>query len=314
MMGRIWTIARREITSYFDHATAYILLVIFLAINFFFFFRDAYLLGEASLRPMLGLLPWLLLFFVPAVCMRALAEERESGTLELVLAQPIEVGEFLLGKFLGLLLFLLIAMAGTLGIPLALSLGADLQLGVMFAQYLGSAFLIAAMVSIGLWASSMTPNQVTAFILGVTIAFVLYMIGLPSVVLGLPSGLATVASRLGILGHFENVARGVVDLRDVLYFGAVTAAFLSLTYFSLMRLRLSRQRDAYKRLRIGVIGLVAIAIFAALAGAQLRGRLDLTQGKIYTLSPPTRDLLRGLDDLLTIKVFQSGELPPEVTS
>ena len=264
MKARIWSIACRELGSYFNHATAYILLVIFLVINFFFFFRDAFLLNEASLRPMLGLLPWLFLFFIPAVCMRSLAEEREAGTLELVLAQPVEVLEFLIGKFVGVYLFLLIAMAGTLGIPVGLSWGADLQVGVILSQYLGSAFLIAAMISVGLFASALTRNQVTAFILGVTISFVLYMIGLPSVVLTLPSFLAVIATRLGILGHFENVARGVIDLRDILYFAAVTAAFMSLTYFSVMRERLSRERESYRRLKLGVLGLVGISIFLSL--------------------------------------------------
>ncbi len=312
MTRRIWTIARRELRSYFDHATAYILLVVFLGINFFFFFRDAYLVGEASLRPMMGLLPWLLLFFVPAVSMRTLAEEHRAGTMELVLAQPIGVAEYLLGKFLGVFLFLAIAMAATLGVPLGLSLGADLQAGVIFAQYVGSAFLIAALVAIGLWASSMTRNQVTAFILGVSVTFVLYLIGLEVVVLGLPSLLSTIAVRIGILGHFQNVARGVIDFRDVLYFAAVAAAFLSLTYHSIMRERLSREREAYRRLRVGSFALVALAIFTALAGGQLRGRLDLTPGKLYTLSEPTRDLLEGLDDLLTIKFFRSDEVPPEL--
>ncbi len=310
MIRRVWTIALRELRGYFDHPTAYILLVVFLGINFFFFFRDAYLLGEASLRPMMGLLPWLLLFFVPAVCMRSLAEERKGGTLELVLSQPVSVVEFLLGKFCGVFVFLLIAMAGTLGVPLGLSWGADLHWGVIFAQYVGSAFLIGALVAIGLWASSMTRNQVTAFILGVTITFALYLLGLEVVLLGLPSFLSVLAGRLGILGHFENVARGVVDLRDVLYFGAVTAAFLSLTYYSLMRERLSRRREAYRRLRLGAAGLVALAIFVALAGSQLRGRLDLTPGKLYTLAAPTRELLAGLDDLVTLKFFRSDELPP----
>lgn len=310
MIGRIWTVARRELSSYFDHATAYILLVVFLGLNFFFFFRDAFLIGEASLRPMMGLLPWFLLFFVPAVCMRTLAEERQAGTLELVLSQPISVVEFLLGKFLGVYLFLIIAMAATLGVPLGMSLGADLQAGVIVAQYVGSAFLIGAMVSIGLWASSLTGNQVTAFILGVTIMFALFMIGFEAVALGLPGPLSTVAARLGILGHFESVARGVIDLRDVLYFAAVTAAFLSLTYASLMRPRLSRERETYRRLQIGTLGLVGFAIFAALAGGQLRGRLDLTPGKVYTLSEPTRDLLQALDDLVTIRFFRSDQLPP----
>lgn len=313
MIGRILTVAKREFAGYFDHATAYILLVIFLGINFYFYFQEAYLIGEASLRPMLSLLPWLLLFFIPAVCMRSFAEERNAGTLELVLAQPIQVVEFLLGKFVGVLLFMSVAMAGTLGIPLGLTLGADLQWGVVFSQYLGSMFLISALAAVGLWASSLTRNQVTAFIIGVTVSFALYLIGLPTVTLSLAGPLAAVAARLGVLGHFSNVARGVIDLRDVLYFAALATAFLSLTYFSVMRERLSREGPAYRRLRVGVLGLVGIAIFAALAGAQLRGRLDLTPGKVYTLSPPTADLLQDLDDLVTLKLFQSAELPTQLT-
>jgi len=311
MMHRIVTVARRELASYFDHATAYILLVIFLGINFFFFFRDAYLVGEASLRPMFGLLPWLLLFFVPAVSMRALAEEQRSGTLELVLAQPVSVLEFLLGKFLGVLGFLSVALLGTVGIAVGFTFAADLQWGVIVSQYIGSLLLIATLVAVGLWASSTTRNQVTAFILGVAVTFLLYAVGLQTVVLGLPGALAQAATRLGVLVHFSNVSRGVIDLRDVLYFLSVTAAFLALTYFSLMRERLSRGGAAYGRLRWGTLGLVALAIMVSLVGGRIRGRLDLTPGKVYTLSGATRDILDGLDDLVTIKLFISSELPPE---
>jgi ABC-type uncharacterized transport system involved in gliding motility auxiliary subunit/ABC-type transport system involved in multi-copper enzyme maturation permease subunit len=311
MMGRIWTIVRRELKGYFDQATAYILLVVFLAVNFFLFFQSAYEIGEATLRPMLGLLPWLLLFFVPAVCMRALAEERHAGTIELVLAQPINVAEFLVGKFLGTFAFLMIAMLATLGVPLGLSLGADLHSGVIVTQYVGSGFLISAMTAIGLWASSLTRNQVTAFILGISISFALYIVGFEVVVASVPPPFSVMASRLGILGHFGNVARGVIDIRDVLYFVALTAAFLALTYFSIMRERLSRERPAYGRLRLGVAGMVAFAVFSALAGGQLRGRLDLTPGKLYTLSEATRDLIGGVNDVVTLKFFRSDELPPE---
>ncbi len=312
MIGRILTVARRELRSYFDHATAYILLVIFLGINFFFFFRDVYLIGEASLRSMIGLLPWLFLFFVPAVGMRALAEERRSGTLELVLAQPISELEFLIGKFLGVLGFMAIALVGTIGAPLGLSLGADLQWGVIVAQYIGSTFLVATLVAISLWASSLTRNQVTAFILGVTITFVLYALALETVLLGLPGTLARIAGSLGILTHFSNIARGVIDLRDVLYFGSVTAAFLALSYFALMREKLSRTRPSYRRLRIGTIALVGVAVLVSLLGSRVRGRLDLTPGKAYTLSRPTRAILSRLDDLVTVKFFRSGNLPPQI--
>ena len=101
MIGRIRTIARREVKAMFDHPTGYVLLVVFISANAFMFFRQAFLNGEASLRPMLDLLPWLFLFFVPAVAMRTLSEDQRSGVLELVLAQPVTELEVLLGKFVG---------------------------------------------------------------------------------------------------------------------------------------------------------------------------------------------------------------------
>lgn len=314
MMGRILTIARREFRSYFDHSTAYVLLVVFLGITFFFFFREAYLVGEASLRPMIGLLPWYMLFLVPAVCMRALAEERKTGTLELVLSQPITEVEFLLGKFVGVFGFLAVALSGTLGIPLGLSFGADLQWGVIFAQYAGTAMLVGTLVAIGMWASSLTDNQVTAFILAVTFTFALFAIGLDVVVLGLPPLLGQIAGSLGMLSHFGNIARGVIDLRDVLYFLSVTVAFLALAYHSLMRKKLSPARPAYRRLGLGTLGLVGLAILVSLLGGRIRGRLDLTPGKVYSLSAQTRAVLEDLDDLVTIKFFASDDLPPQFVS
>ena len=106
MMGRIWTIARREVKALFDHPTGYVLLVVFVGANAFMYFRQAYLDGVASLRPMLDLLPWMFLFFVPAVAMRTLAEDNRNGVLELVLTQPVSELELLLGKFAGAVLFL----------------------------------------------------------------------------------------------------------------------------------------------------------------------------------------------------------------
>ncbi|MFQ5679561.1 MAG: Gldg family protein [Gemmatimonadota bacterium] len=314
MLDRILTVARRELRSYFDHPTAYILLVVFLVTNFFFFFRSAYLLGEASLRPMFNLLPWLLLFFVPAVTMRSLAEERRSGTIELILAQPLTEMEFLLGKFLGVLAFLAVALAGTLGAPLGLSTASDLAWGVALAQYAGSVLLTAALAALGLWTSSTTRNQVTAFILGVGGMLLLYLLSLPVVLLSLPPVLATAAERLGLLAHFQSVSRGVIDLRDVLYFASVTGAFLALAYFSLLRHKLSRRRRPYRRLVAGTVGLIGIAILASLLGAAVRGRLDLTPGRVFSLSPATRSILGGLDDVVTVKLFTSRELPPEFTS
>ena len=311
-MNRIAIVARREVGALLDHPMGYILLLVFIGVNDFLYFREVDVVGAATLRPMLTLLPWLLLFLVPAATMRALAEDIRGGTLEVVLAQPITELELLLGKYLGQVAFLLLALALTLGIPLALTLGADLQWGVLFAQYAGSVLLIAGLAAVGVWASSVTPNQVTAFILGVAVMFVLILVGLDPLLVGLPPRLGLIAAAVGVLSHFENITRGVLDLRDVTYFASLAAAFLALTYLSLASRRLSPEGATARRTRLGTGLLVAAAALASLVVQPLTLRLDLTPGHAYTLARATRSLLGSLPDLVTVKLFASGELPPEV--
>lgn len=312
-MSAIWTIARRELRAVFDHPTGYVLLVTFLLFNNFLFFRQAYLVEIASLRPMLDLLPWIFLFFVPVVTMRALAEDARSGTLEVVLAQPITELELLLGKYVGQLIFVLLALALTLPVPIALSWGADLQVGVIVAQYVGAGLLAAGFTAIGIWTSSVTRNQMTAAILGVAVIFPLILVGLNTLIVGLPPGLGTIARNLGVLSHFENIARGVIDLRDAVYFVTLAAIFLALAYLALMGRRLAPRGATLQRLRIGTALITAVFVVVNLFGRQIGGRLDLTPGKSYTLSDYTENLLGGLDDLVTFKFFVSKELPPEIS-
>jgi ABC-2 type transport system permease protein len=305
-------LARRELKGMFDHPTGYILLVVFIAVSDFLFFRQAYMLRAATLRPMFDLLPWMFLFFVPAVTMRAIAEETRQGTLEVLLAQPITELELLLGKYLGQVLFIWIALALTLPIPLGLALGADLQAGIIVAQYVGGALLGAGLAGVGLWASSLSPNQITAFIVAAGVTFVLILVGLDPLLVGLPPLLGTIAAQLGVLSHFANIARGVIDLRDAVYFGTLAAIFLSLAYLVLMRRKLARKGETWGRLRLGVSLIVATLVVVNLFGQHIGGRLDLTPGKAYTLSRATRQLLGNLPDLLTVKLFVSKELPPEI--
>ncbi|HEX4575694.1 MAG TPA: Gldg family protein [Gemmatimonadales bacterium] len=312
-MHPIRTIARRELTALFDQPTAYILLVVFTGVNGFWFFRQAQLFGVASLRPMLDFLPWLLLVVVPAVTMRALAEDTRSGTLEVVLAQPITELELLLGKYVGQVLFLGVALALTLTIPLGLALGASLELGIVIAQYAGAVLLIAGLVAVGVWASSVTRNQITAFMLAVAVMFVLILVGLDSLLVGLPAQLGAVAASLGVLSHFTGIARGVIDLRDAVYFGTLAALFLVFAYYALLSRKLTAQGAELRRLRLGTALLAVAVIVVNLFGRTIGGRLDLTPGGAFTLSSATRQLLRGLPDIVTIKLFASSALPPEVT-
>ncbi|MGD2154865.1 MAG: Gldg family protein [Gemmatimonadales bacterium] len=311
-MRNIWTIARKELRTYFDHPTAYILLVVFLVINFFFFFRSVFLVATASLRPMFDLLPWILLFFIPAVTMGSLAEERRRGTLEVALSHPIQESEFLLGKYVGNLLFLYIALAGTLLAPLTLTIGGRLDLGVVLAQYIGTALLMAGMAAVGLFASALTRNQITAFIVATAVIFVLMMAGSDVVQMGLPAWLGGALGELGIMPHFGNVARGVIDLRDLVYFIALAAAFLSLAQWLVLRDRLSHGSRLYRNLRLGTLTIVGIAVFANLFGSHIPGRIDLTQERLYTVSRGTRQILGDLNDVVTITLFSSRELPAQV--
>lgn len=311
MINSVWTLARRELRFLFDHPTGYILLVVFLGFNNFLFFRTAYLQDMASLRPMLGLLPWILLFFAPAVTMRTLSEDARSGTLEVVLAQPITEVELVVGKYLGALLFSCMALLLTVTVPLGLSLGADLQVGVMVAQYVGVLLLAAAFTAVGLWASSVTPNQITAFIVGVALMFLLILAGAGPMITGLPPRLAQLVASLAVLPHFENIARGVIDLRDAVYFLSVAALFLALAYYGVMRRKLSPARATRRRLQLGVALIAAFVVVVNLLGGHIAGRLDLTPGKAYTLSPATKRILGDLDDLVTIKLFVTQQLPED---
>ena len=311
-MSAVRAIARRELRALFDQPTAYVLLVVFLGINDFLCFRQIELYGLASLRPMLDLLPWLLLFLVPAVTMRALAEDTRSGIVEVVLAQPITELEFLIGKYLGQVAFLWIALLATLTIPLGLWFGAHQDLGVLVAQYVGAALLTAGLAGVGLWSSSVTRNQVTAFILGVVVMFLLILVGLDPLLVGLPAALNDAASAVGVLPHFQQIARGVIDLRDAIYFVTLAAIFLALAYLGMARRKLAPAGEELRRLRLGtalaVLGLVVVNLF----GRHIGGRLDLTPGGEYSLSRATKNLLRQLPDLVTIKYFASSTLPPEV--
>jgi len=311
-MRTTWTIARRELKALFDQPTAYILLVVFTAVNGFLCFRQVDLYGVASLRPMFDLLPWVLLFLVPAATMRALAEDARSGTLEVVLAQPINELELLLGKYVGQVLFLWLALAVTLAIPLGLALGTAPPLGIVVAQYVGAALLILGLGGVGVWASSVTRNQITAFILAVTVMFGLILVGLDPLLVGLPPRLGAIAASLGVLSHFSGLGRGVIDVRDAVYFVTLAALFLTFACLALLSRKLTPQGEPLKRLRLGT-GLLAVTMIVVnLFGRRIGGRIDLTPGNSFTLSRATRQLLRTLPDLVTIKLFASAALPPEV--
>ena len=312
MMKQVLLIARRELRSFFDQPTAYVLAVAFLGLGLYLSFQSLYAMSRATLRPFFDLLPWLLVVFIPAVAMRTLAEERRSRTLEWLIAQPLGETEVVLGKFLGSWVFVLITLAGTLPMALGILFVSEADAGIIFAQYVGAALLTAQMISIGIWASAITRNQITAFIVGAFTCFLLVLIGTPVVQIGLPRLIGGWALQLSVISHFENVARGVIDLRDLLYFASTCGLFLLLAVAGLGRERLSRKGEAFRRLRIGTAVIAAGVLVLNLLGGNVRGRLDLTGDNLYTLSDGSREILGGLDDIVNLTLFLSDDLPQEI--
>ena len=311
-MNRPVTIARRELRGYFDQPTAYVLVVAFLGISLFLAFRQMYAASMASLRPIFDLLPWVFAFLVPAVTMRAVAEERRGRTFEWLMAQPVSEVEVILGKFLGNWAFVLIALAGTLPTAIGLLIVSDADAGIIIAQYVGSAFLAGQFVALGLLSSALTRNQIVAWIIAAFLGIGLIFIGLPIVQMGLPTMIGGWLARLSVISHFENVARGVIDLRDVVYFVSTSAFFLVLAVGVVSRERLSASRAESRRLRSAAWLVTAVVLVVNLLGSHIRGRVDLTSDSLYTLSDGTRQVLEELDDLVQIKLYVSDELPPEI--
>lgn len=231
-MKAVRFILRRELSGYFSTPIAYVVLVIFLLLaNWFAFWTGAlYERGQADLSPLFTFVPWLYLFLIPAVSMRLWAEERRSGSIELLLTQPITLWQAVLGKFLAAWIFIGIALALTFPAWVTVNVLGDPDNGAIFAAYLGCFFVAAGFLAVGSFTSSITKNQLIAFLLAAAVCVVLLMAGFPAVInlfqRWAPMWLVESVASLSFLTHFENIAKGVLDLRDVLYYALVTVFFL----------------------------------------------------------------------------------------
>jgi ABC-2 type transport system permease protein len=232
-LANILTIFRREFRSYFNSPVAYVVIVVFLGIVGWFFTSNLFLMNIASLRVFFELVPLVFLFFIPAITMRLLAEEKKSGTLELLTTKPVLDLEIILGKFLAAWALLAAALAPTLIYLITILFLGSIDPGPVITGYLGLLLMGAVYIGIGLLASSVTENQIVAFILSFLIILALFL--LDKVLMYAPEGLASTLEFLGIDYHFGNIARGVVDTRDVIY-------FLSLLGFSLYLATVSLER------------------------------------------------------------------------
>jgi len=232
-LQNVLPVFRREIRSYFNSPVAYVVMIVFLAIIGWFFSSNLFLQNMATMRVVFELVPLVFLFFIPAVTMRLLAEEKKSGTLELLTTKPVADVEIILGKFLAGWALVAATLVPTLVFLITLMILGSPDVGPVLAGYAGLLLMGGVYVAIGLLSSSLTENQIVAFIVGFLIIFVLYM--LDKVLIYIPSAFASTFEFLAIDTHFSNIARGVIDSRDVIYFASLLGISLMLATVSLER-------------------------------------------------------------------------------
>ena len=311
-VGRI---AGKELAHFFSSPIAYLFLAAFLGVTLFVFFwvETFFARNIADVRPMFEWLPVLLVFLAAALTMRMWSDERRTGTLELVVTVPATSTEFVLGKFLACWGLLVVGLVLTLPLPVTAAMLGDLDWGPVLAGYLAAALLGAAYIAIGLFVSAKTENQIVALILASFGGGVFYLLGTPTITELFGSTIGDVLRALGAGSRFESITRGVLDLRDLYFYGSVLAVFLALNVYAVDSQGWAadggRRRHTERRV---VLGLVAANFLVAnlwLSGVGFL-RWDATQGDQYSISEATKSYLRELREPLLIRGYFSAKTHP----
>ena len=315
-MRRIWVLARKELSAYFGSPMALIFVGAFLVVTLlaFFWVETFFARNIADVRPLFRWMPVLLLFLVASLTMRLWSEEQRGGTLEVLLTLPVRRVELVLGKFLAVMLLVALALALTLFLPIMVSIVGNLDWGPVVGGYLAALLLASAYAAIGLFVSSRTDNQIVSLIVTVLLGGLFYVLGTSGVTGIVSDTLAEVLRAIGVGSRFESIERGVIDLRDLVYYLSLAVTFLTLNILSLDAKRWSRgaQTTKYRWQMVLTVILVIANLVALNAWLYPLGslRADLTAEREYSLSPVTRDLVADLQEPLLIRGYFSERTHP----
>lgn len=310
----MFALYKKELASFFSSLMGYLTIVVFLVLTglmmwVFHFQTNVLDFGYAGIDPLFAIAPFLYLFLIPAITMRSLAEEKLTGTMELLLTKPLSELTIITAKFLAGLTMVAISLLPTLVYYVSVYLLGDpvgnIDTGAVVGSYIGMLFLGGAFVAIGIFASSLSNNQIVAFIVAALLCAVAYL-GFETLYgTHLFGKVGLVARQFGIQYHYESISRGVIDTRDVLYFLSVMAIFIMAT-----RLVMRRHNNRANHTEFWAV--VLIAVLLNIMGQFLFGRLDLTAEKRYTLSKTTKTMLKEVDEPVLFRIYLEGSnLPGE---
>ena len=315
MRDDVLHVARRELAGFFHSPVAYLFLAAFLAVSLFVFFwvETFFARNIADLKPLFKWMPVLLIFLVSALTMRLWSEERRAGTLEVLLTTPVPPTRLVLGKFLAAWALVAVALALTLPLPVTVSLLGPLDWGPVFGGYLAALLLAAAYIAMGLFVSARTDNGIVALIGTAALCGGFYLVGSDTLTTLFGRDVGEVMALVGTGARFDSITRGVIDLRDLYYYGSLVGAFLALNVYLLERLRWAHDggRAGHRRLNWTVALVAANFLAANLWLAQVPWlRADLTENNAYSLSATTHQYLNRLQEPLVIRGYFSEKTHP----
>jgi len=229
----MFVLFKKELSYYLNNAVGYIVLVLFGVFANFLYIKDIFVVGSASLRPFFGILPWLMMVFIPALSMRIFAEEKRANTMEILLTLPVSETQIVVAKFFSLLTWATVGLALTLGLPISLGFLTKIYYPEIIVGYIGQLLMIAAFISMGMFFSSLTKNQITAFLSALIVFFILLVLGSDFFATISPKFIQDGLLIFTPIYHLQNFTKGVVDLRSVFYFLSLTVVFIFLTVVNL---------------------------------------------------------------------------------
>ncbi len=316
-MKALLTVTRKELRGAFQSPVALLFFAVFVLVTLFSFFTASRFFARniADVRPLFEWLPLLLIFLVSAVTMRMWAEERKMGTLELMLTLPLRTRDLVLGKFFAATALVGLGLALTFPLPIMVSLLGDIDWGPVIGGYLGALLLGSAYAAIGLAVSARTDNQVVALMLTLAVGGALYLVGTDSVVALFGNAPSELLRNIGTGSRFESIARGVIDLRDLVYYGSIVVIALALNMATLERARIDAgSTEGGRSLRRLTAFTALVVVNAVLANVWLapvaRARVDVTENGDYSISQVTRDTLAALPEPLFIEGYFSERTHP----
>ena len=315
-MNRMLSITKKELKAYFGSPMAALFIGAFLlaALFSFFWLETFFARNTADIRPLFRWMPVLMIFLVGALTMRQWSEEQRMGTMEILLTLPVRLWQLVLGKFLAVLALVAVALVLTFGLPVTVSLLGPLDWGPVFGGYLGALLMAAAYIAIGLYLSSRTDNQIVALMMSVLVGGFFYVLGSSDITNFMGNTMGDLFRALGTGSRFASIERGVIDLRDLVYYGSLTAFFLTLNILALDKKRWSGGQNTLKYRRGMLFATVLIAANLLAANLWLNRinslRLDLTENKEYSLSQTSRDLITNLSEPLILRGYFSEKTHP----